>query len=251
MLSYGGYLSKAVSRYATERGMHCITWAIGGDIINSYDKVRSSAYQRERSILLASKLVVCVSEDIESKVRQMTDERVDTMTFYTGVDTDNIRPDATLRSMFRLRLGYDEEEIVFCFVGHLIGSKGVFELLRTFAHIAGTAPSLRLLLIGSVIDKRKIKKSIKQLNIQSYVKMTGPVNHDQIAGYLNAADIFVFPSWSEGLPNAVIEASSTLIKPFSFFSTTLSTINPKLDIGKFLNSPTSVSSSNAQRTTSL
>lgn len=208
MIAHGGPFAQAVAKYADENGVCCITWATGGGVIKSFDKPHSRAYHREKGIMLASKLVVCVSKDIASKVRQMTDDRVETMTFYTGVDTRGFCPDPGLRLTFRTKLKYHDKLTVLSFVGHMIRAKGIYELFRVFARLSATDDSLRLLLVGSVVERRQVKKSIQQLGIQTKVNLTGAVSHDQIVGYLNATDLFVFPSWSEGLPNAVLEACS-------------------------------------------
>ena len=39
-----------------------------------------------------------------------------------------------------------------------------------------------------------------------FVKLTGSVGHDEICGYMNAADTFILPSWMEGFQMSVMEA---------------------------------------------
>jgi teichuronic acid biosynthesis glycosyltransferase TuaC len=208
MLLHGGTLSRAVCRYAGDVNIPYVTWATGGDIISYYNKPDSYMYRQQKKILLGSKLVICVSNDIAFKVRQITNDKVETFTFYTGVDTESFCPDTQLRDRFRSNLCYNDSAKVLCFVGHLIREKGIYELLRVFAHLALKDKSLKLLLVGPPLERKQIEQAIRDLNLWPHVHMTGPVEHKQIAGYLNAADIFIFPSWSEGLPNAVIEACS-------------------------------------------
>lgn len=208
LLTGGGPLAEAVGRYAAENHLPYVVYATGWNIDSWPSKPETYAYRRERRMFLASKLVVCVSQEMALQVRQMTDGKVETFVFRSGVDTEVFEPDASLRSEFRTKLGYEAEETVLCFVGHVMRAKGVYELLRVLDRLADQRPGLRLLLVGALVEGRRIRKAVQELGIGTMVTTTGGVDHENIAGYLNASDLFVFPSWHEGLPNAVMEAAA-------------------------------------------
>ena len=63
------------------------------------------------------------------------------------------------------------------------------------------------MLVGKGELKDKIKEKIKALNLEDSVIFTG-VRSD-IPALLSAMDVFVFPSFYEGMPNTVIEAQAT------------------------------------------
>ena len=63
------------------------------------------------------------------------------------------------------------------------------------------------MLVGNGILEQQIKDKIKALNIEDKVIFTG-VRSD-IPQLLSAMDVFVFPSFYEGMPNTVIEAQAT------------------------------------------
>jgi len=51
-----------------------------------------------------------------------------------------------------------------------------------------------------------LEELISELKLDNRVRLMGTIPHEQIAGFLNLADVFVLPSLSEGLGIAIIEA---------------------------------------------
>lgn len=63
-----------------------------------------------------------------------------------------------------------------------------------------------LLLIGDGEDKDKLVNRVKQLNLEDKVFFLG--NRTDVSELLQAIDVFVFPSFFEGIPMALIEAQT-------------------------------------------
>lgn len=204
----GEYLGLAASRLAKELGVPFISSAIGSHVNLACRDRNSLRFGVERELFLNSNLVVCVSDDMNRKVKQMTDGRAETLTFRPGLDPAVFAPNAELRAQYRRKLSFSEKERVLITVCNLVRAKGIFELIEAFAGLAREAPSLRLLLVGDPVEKRRIDQAIRRLGIAPQVTLAGGVGQEEIPGYLNAADLFVFPSWMEGLPNAVMEAGA-------------------------------------------
>ena len=80
-------------------------------------------------------------------------------------------------------------------------------LLDIFNEIHKQNQNTVLMLVGKGELKDKIKEKIKALNLEDSVIFTG-VRSD-IPALLSAMDVFVFPSFYEGMPNTVIEAQAT------------------------------------------
>lgn len=202
----GGPFAYAISQYARTRKIPYIASAIGKHIVRCFNKPESYAHKREKEILLHSKLVVCVSHDMDIKVRKMTNERIPTLTFYYGVDANRLRFDPELRKEVRSKLDLNDNNPAIVFVGFQKKHKGIYELIQSFRDISYIYPLARLILVGEIIEPRRIKRAIAANGLTSKVILTGGVPYEDILGYLNAADVFAFPSWEEGLPNAVMEA---------------------------------------------
>jgi len=119
-------------------------------------------------------------------------------TLYSICDVDNYR--ATLpisTSLHRL-----------LFVGALVPTKGIFELIEAFDILTNEFPDLNLTLRGSGKWENKLRSEIKHRSIESKVKILGRLDEDKLISLYNTSDIFVFPSHAEGLPNSVVEAVS-------------------------------------------
>ena len=92
------------------------------------------------------------------------------------------------------------------YLGRLADGKGLCELLHGLA-----APSLRnnrprLRVAGSGPERRHLQDLVRDLGLQSHVEFVGAVFGDAKRRLLADSDVFVLPSYSEGLPYALLEA---------------------------------------------
>ncbi len=88
-------------------------------------------------------------------------------------------------------------------VGRLDPVKGLDKLIAAFAPVAG-AIGARLLLVGDGPLRGRIQREIDRHEAGSFVRLLGP--RDDVPALLATADLFVLPSRTEGLPNALLEA---------------------------------------------
>jgi len=118
----------------------------------------------------------------------------------TGLDADLFRPYD--RKMCRDQLGLPRGVPVLATVGALIPRKG-----QKFAIEALVAlPDAILLLAGKGEDENALKSLAERLGVAGRVRFLGAVPHGELPVVLNAADVFVLPTASEGLANAWVEA---------------------------------------------
>jgi len=114
-----------------------------------------------------------------------------------------------LRKEFKLT----DDHVVFAFVGRLVKEKGIFELLYAFMQLKKTIPSVKLLVIGDVPASERDQKSahdLKKLLRDDDIIATG--FRQDIPALLAISDVYVLPSYREGLPRSIIEAMA-LCKP--------------------------------------
>ena len=136
-----------------------------------------------------------------------------------GLDLDRFRPpeSADERRVERRRLGLDPAAELVLFLGGVLNHrKGVDVLAEAWGRIAEARPAARLVLVGPHADELRpagpqaafLDRVRRDLSSApgglERVVFTGPV--DNVQDYLRAADVFVFPSRKEGMPNAVPEA---------------------------------------------
>jgi len=118
----------------------------------------------------------------------------------TGLDADLFRPYD--RRMCRDQLGLPRDKPVLATVGALIPRKGQRFAIEALAQL----PEAILLIAGKGEDEALLRGLAKDLGLAERVRFLGPVPHAGLPVLLNAADVFVLPSSSEGLANAWVEA---------------------------------------------
>lgn len=110
---------------------------------------------------------------------------------------------ATIREQLRRELHLDNS-VVIGNVSRLIASKNHDFMLEWFQQFKRIVDRAKLLLIGSGERQNHLQEKILQLGLsEDVILLSGDV---PIGQYLNAMDVFLFPSKFEGLGNVAIEA---------------------------------------------
>lgn len=103
----------------------------------------------------------------------------------------------------KIELGLKNKKI-FLNVGRLIQSKGQLDLIIAFKALIDQHPDNILIIAGEGPYRQQLEKEIYMSNLKNKVILLG--YRDNIPSLLSMADFFVFPSYFEGLPGALIEA---------------------------------------------
>ncbi|WP_353473411.1 glycosyltransferase [Salipiger sp. H15] len=99
---------------------------------------------------------------------------------------------------------HDGQDLLF--VGRLAGVKGVPLLLRALASLAPRHPALRLRLIGDGPERAALEAMTRDLGIAGRTEFLGYRSQAEVAEALAGADVFVLPSFAEGVPVVLMEA---------------------------------------------
>jgi glycosyltransferase involved in cell wall biosynthesis len=91
--------------------------------------------------------------------------------------------------------------VIITFVGRLIAVKGVDLLIKAVKDIKH---KINVLIVGDGPERENLENMIKNLGLNRKVIFAGW--RTDIPAILRATDIFVLPSYSEGLPIALLEA---------------------------------------------
>ena len=94
------------------------------------------------------------------------------------------------------------------FLGEIGPRKGVFDLLQAMALLQGAAPGKVRLEIGGNKNEEALEETIRSLGLADCVHFNGFVAGEQKKALLSRADVFVLPSYNEGLPVSILEAMS-------------------------------------------
>jgi sugar transferase (PEP-CTERM/EpsH1 system associated) len=127
---------------------------------------------------------------------------------HNGVDETRFFPDAATRSRMRAELGIADGEFCIGCVGNLLPVKDHVTLLRALALIADGLRSWRLVIAGEGPERPKLEAFLDaHPQWKARVSLLGTT--DRIPELLNAMDVYVLPSLSEGISNSLLEAMST------------------------------------------
>lgn len=117
---------------------------------------------------------------------------------YLGCNTKRFSPINKEKAKKTAGLAKDSMVIGFC--GRIAREKDLPTLYKAFHHLERGHPNLRLLIVGSGLNLKKVFPSMKKV---VWIKST-----DAPQKYLNAMDIFVMPSLTETSSLATMEAMS-------------------------------------------
>jgi glycosyltransferase involved in cell wall biosynthesis len=148
--------------------------------------------------------VVAVSEDTARIARQREGIAEPRLTVIpNGVDLDRFGPTGR-RDEARAALGIPLSARLLATVSHLTPIKGIDVLVEAAPAIRAAVPGAHFLVAGRGIEQERVQRRIHALGLGKEFRLLG--SYDDVPGLLEAADLFVLPSRSEGQPNAVIEA---------------------------------------------
>jgi glycosyltransferase involved in cell wall biosynthesis len=149
---------------------------------------------------------MAISQAIEHELSQIV-EKSKISFIPNAVDTTAIRPlEAQARQLARQKLGIPETMFVGLFVGNLRPRKRVDVLLKAWHELKLEGIQARLLILGSGDCEESLREMIYALSLEKDVIWAGLQPYQQVIHYLQMANVFVLPSESEGLSNALLEA---------------------------------------------
>ena len=127
--------------------------------------------------------------------------RVNAEVVYNGVDFESF----TLRSS----PVFTSAEIKLVFIGSVIKTKGIFELIDAIALLKKQNCTINLNLLGAGAQMKDLEERISQLGVADSVNLVGPIPHDSLMNFIHDSDALILPSYREGVPNVVMESLST------------------------------------------
>ena len=122
-----------------------------------------------------------------------------------GIDVPSFAYDAEKRKAVRGQLNA-QTRFILGHAGHLAEVKNQAFLLDLMPLVLEKRPDALLLLLGEGEDRPALEEKIHEMRLEDHVVMTGNVSN--VADYLSAMDVFVFPSLYEGLPLSILEVQA-------------------------------------------
>lgn len=129
---------------------------------------------------------------------------------YNSVDTDEFKPDESMRAEARLELNVADNVLVFLFAGAIWKPKGCHIAVKAFGSFSRKFPNALLILAGEGPDKSDMQRLLAtQEHIRDKVRFYGSSPHQDLPRLFNAADVFLTPTlFYEVLSYSLVEAMS-------------------------------------------
>ena len=123
-----------------------------------------------------------------------------------GFDLERFQPCASARDQIRRELGIPDASLLVGMAGRYHPHKGQEEFLSAANRLRADNPNLHFLIAGTGCDQQNtgLAKLVQRHQLGGSVHLLGLRN--DMARILNALDVFVLPSLTEGMPNALGEA---------------------------------------------
>jgi glycosyltransferase involved in cell wall biosynthesis len=103
------------------------------------------------------------------------------------------------------------------YVGRLAPRKGLSEILDAFSRLKKEKDqgknTARLVIAGGGPDEAALKARVHGLGLEEEVSFAGPAYGEHKARLLSESDVLLLPSYSEGLPYALLEAMAAGVVP--------------------------------------
>jgi len=122
------------------------------------------------------------------------------------LDTEAFLPMDKLEA--RRILNLPDDHFILLFVGGLDPLKAPHILIQAFKIFKKQNPNSLLLLIGKGTLEKKLRALVEGLNLEKDVMFLGKIPHSNLPIYYNASDVFVLPSFYEGISLVSLEALS-------------------------------------------
>ncbi len=127
-----------------------------------------------------------------------------------AIDVNHYRFNKKDRDTFRKRMHISENDFVIGNVGKINAGKNQKFLVEIFAAICKTKENAKLLIVGDGELKEELLLKIHALGIEGRCILAGM--QMDTAPFLSVMDVFVFPSFYEGLSLSLLEAQASGLK---------------------------------------
>ena len=201
----GGLLGRLAARKAAKNGVRVVYMAHGFHFYKGAPiKNWLLYYPAEKLCSYFTDVLITINkEDFDFAQKKLKAKRVEYLAG-VGVNLKKFKKSTIDKSVKRKELGIPENSLVLLSVGELIVRKNHETAIRAIADM-----DAYYLIAGDGVLRHHLQSRIDAMGLGERVKLLG--YRKDVADLYNAADIFVFPSFQEGLPVSVMEAMASCL----------------------------------------
>ena len=167
----------------------------GADFDTWYQKLNSKKKLSVKKFLNSCDYLIVLSESWKIFYEKITDVQV--------IIINNAIEDINFNEYKRI---YPKEEFIVLFLSIICKRKGAYDLLKAISIIKDS--KIKFVFVGPYEDEKFFFNEVDRLNIRNKCEFIGEVIGKERFKYFASADVFVLPSYAEGLPVAILEAMS-------------------------------------------
>lgn len=144
-----------------------------------------------------AKAVVANSQGLKELAIKSSPKQ-DISVIYNGVNVDEFKPSDKCNDIFTI-----------ISTSRLIERKGIVYLIDAFVEFCKKYNDVQLYIIGNGNLKGQLRQRVEDTGIGDNVLFIDEVNHDKLVSYYQKSDVFVLPSFNEGMSNSLLEAMAS------------------------------------------
>ncbi len=107
---------------------------------------------------------------------------------------------------FQVKIDFRLRPHAIGYLGRLTEEKGVFNLARSLTLVKNKADRPMTIIVGDGALREDLEAFLKKNGLEDSVSFLGWREHDDLPSILNSLRLLILPSYTEGLPNAILEA---------------------------------------------
>lgn len=168
----------------------------GAFFLKQYERTSKFWKKRVKKLLEGCDLVISISKNWRKSILEIAPN--------TKIE---VLPNSLHLPSTGQSFGRHNHPVNLTFLGHIGDRKGIFDLLVVTKRLLDSGYELKLH-VGGNGDIDRLKENIHWLGISSSVDYKGWLSEGQRNNLLRQTDIFVLPSYGEGMPMSILEAMS-------------------------------------------
>lgn len=182
-------------------------------ILHTHNERRKSRSMYDTRIYNSITKILTVSDFIKERFSALYPvEKIETV--HNGIDLKNFTRKG-VSPVSRQQIGFNDDDFVVVYSGRINKEKGVSELIDAMLMLKDI-PNIKLMIIGGTFfgnadneDEFVCSLKNKANSIEHKIIFTGFISYNDIADYLQIADIAVIPSiWDDPFPTTELEAQA-------------------------------------------
>lgn len=169
------------------------------------------AYNIEKILLKHADAIITLNQYLKRQIILMgvNNEKIDIIPVGVNLDRFQVQVSDSFKNEIKRELKIRLTDFIIGFVGRLSKEKNVVSLLNAFIelHNGHGKGNFTLLLIGDGPERETLLEISERYSLPSKVVVTG--TRRDIEHLLTVMDVFVIPSYTEGLPLSLLEAMAS------------------------------------------